>query len=131
MDFKTTANWIDPDDEFTDDMGHRHKAVRTRRADGPVNGVYVYVEGQDYPEFYVWNHSVTIHIPDAKFQPGDFVIARNGQGSSYQINRVAKDRFGKLYYIFDNGSVHVAKRARSGRHYADRADLGYKKLSDD
>ena len=132
MDIQSKVIYLNADDEFTDKLGHRHK-VSYRGVwdvDTPKGGRYVYVEGQGYPEFYMWDDPVTIHVPDAKFQPGDWVVARSGQGAVYSINRVAKDRYG-VYYVFDNGSVHIAKRARSGRHYADRADLGYKKLSDE
>lgn len=132
MDIQSKVGYLHPDDEFTDKFGQRHKVKYTgiRTLDTPKGGVYVDVDGQGYPEFYMWTDPVTIHVPDAKFAPGDWVIARSGAGDVYQISRVAKDRYG-VYYIFDNGSVHIAKRARSGRHYANRADLGYKKLSED
>lgn len=130
MDIKTTALWINPDDEYTDEFGHRHKALRIDRVDR-ADGYYVYVEGQGYPEFYRPAHKVTIHVPDTKFKPGDFVTARSGRGDCYQIARVFTDRWGKTYYVFDNGSVDIRKRNRSGWHEADRADKGYKKLLDD
>lgn len=129
MDIQSTVLYLSPDDEFTDKLGHRHK-VSYRGVEHvvtPANGAYVYVEGQGYPEFYMFNDPVIIHVPDAKFQPGDFVIARSGRGSSYMVNRVYKWQ-NRVYYVFDNGSVHVAKRARSGTHLAERADLGYKKI---
>jgi len=129
MDIKTTAIWINPDDEFTDEMGHRHKALRIDRVER-ADGYYVYVEGQNYPEFYLRTHAVTIHVPDTKFKPGETVTARNGRGDCYQIARVFTDRWGKTYYVFDNGSVDIRKRNRSGWHEADRANKGYKKLLD-
>lgn len=131
MDIQSKVLYLNPDDEFTDKLGHRHKVKYTgiRTLDTPKGGVYVDIDGQGYPEFYMWDDPVTIHVPDAKFKPGDWVVARNGQGAVYAINRVARNEYG-IYYIFDNGSVHIAKRARSGRHYADRADLGYKLTKD-
>lgn len=126
MDINSTIQWLHSDDEFTDEYGKRHRVNRMNLAPGGANGYYVYVEGQGYPEFYLWGHKVTIHVPDAKFKPGDWVIARSGRGDVYQINRVFKNRWGQIYYVFDNGSVSVHKRARSGWHAADRADLGYK-----
>lgn len=131
MDIKSKVLNLSPDDEFTDKYGQRHK-VSHRGLDQtlvPSGGVYVYVEGQGYPEFYTWDDPVTIHVPDAKFKPGDWVIARSGQGDVYLIERVARDRYG-VYYMFDNGAVHIAKRRRSGLHYADRADHGYKLTKD-
>jgi hypothetical protein len=130
MDIKTTAIWLHRDDEYTDEFGKRHKAMRIDSVP-QADGYYVYVEGQGYPEFYLRTHAVTIHVPDRKFKPGDWVTARSGKGDVYQINRVFKDRWGHTYYDFDNGSVDVRKRNRSGWHEADRADKGYKKLSDD
>lgn len=131
MDIKTTVLYLSPDDEFTDKYGQRHKVRYTgfRTLDTPKGGVYVDVEGQGYPEFYMWNDPVTIHVPDAKFKPGDWVVARSGKGDVYLVNSVARDQFG-VYYEFDNGAVHVAKRGRSGLHYANRADHGYKLTKD-
>lgn len=60
----------------------------------------------------------------AKFKIGDTVRARNGRGSFYQIEDI-QTRYGKECYLFDNGSVHIAKRARSGWHEVDRAERGY------
>ena len=68
-----------------------------------------------------------------KFKPGDMVIARNGKGAVYCINRIVEqDVAGHKYrfYDFDNGSVHIAKRARSGWHDIARADRGYKLVRD-
>lgn len=129
MDIKTTAIWLNPDDVFTDEFGKSHKALRIDRVER-TDGFYVYVEGQGYPEFYLRTHAVTIHVPDTKFKPGDWVTARSGKGDVYQIARVFKDRWGKTIYTFDNGAVDIRKRNRSGWHDADTADKGYKKLSD-
>ena len=65
----------------------------------------------------------------AKFKAGDFVQARNGRGSVYMVNEIVTETFlgkTKEYYVFDNGAVHVDKRARSGRHEVTKADKGYK-----
>ena len=129
MDIKTTAIWLNPDDEFTDALGHRHKALRIDRVER-ADGYYVYVEGQGYPEFYLRTHEVTIHVPDTKFKPGEFVTARSGRGDYYQIARVFKDRWGKTDYVFDHGAVDIRTRTRSGWHEADRADKGYELLLD-
>jgi hypothetical protein len=131
MDIQSKVINLHPDDEFTDKLGQRHKVKYTgiRTLDTPKGGVYVDVEGQGYPEFYMWDDAVTIHVPDAKFKPGDWVVARSGQGSVYSVDRVARNDYG-VYYVFDNGSVHIAKRARSGRHYASSADHGYKLTKD-
>jgi hypothetical protein len=39
--------------KFTDDMGHSHTAVRTEAGVANGRGVYIFVEGQEYPEFYL------------------------------------------------------------------------------
>lgn len=63
----------------------------------------------------------------AKFKAGDWVIARNGKGAVYLINRIVPaDRFNSERYEFDNGSVDIRKRALSGYHEVTRADKGYK-----
>lgn len=127
MDIESKVINLSPDTEYTDKYGRRLTVKRTSYQE-QAKGYYIYVEGQGYPEFYGTFDPVTIHVPDAKFQPGDSVQARNGKGAIYYINRVF-NRDGNLYYEFDNGSVDVRKRARSGWHLADRADKGYKKLS--
>lgn len=130
MDIKTTAIHLSTHIEFTDETGHRftvdHGGVRM--VDTPKGGVYVYVKEHGYPEFYMADAPVTVHVPEAKFAPGDTVVAKSGKGSVYNVDKVARDRYG-IFYVFDNGSVDVRKRARSGRHYATDADKGYKKLS--
>ena len=130
MDIQTTVLYLNTDDEFTDEYGKRHKVNRINRLDTPKGGYYVYVEGQSYPEFYLYTHKITKHIPDAKFKPGDMVIARSGKGDVYQINRVFRNRWNEIYYVFDNGSVSPSKRGRSGWHPANRADRGYKVVTD-
>lgn len=63
----------------------------------------------------------------AKFKAGDMVIAKNGKGDVYMINRVIPaERFAPERYEFDNGAVDVRKRGRSGHHPVERADKGYK-----
>lgn len=68
----------------------------------------------------------------AKFKPGQMVQARNGRGSVYMINRIIPAQYhGETLiaperYEFDNGSVDIRKRARSGAHTVERADRGYK-----
>jgi hypothetical protein len=67
----------------------------------------------------------------AKFKSGDMVMARNGKGDVYMVNRVFMHQIGGTpteYYEFDNGSVDVRKRARSGWHPVFKADRGYKKV---
>lgn len=54
-----TAAKIQSGDVFTDDMGHKHTATRVEDAPGGA-GVYVYVTGQGYPEFYVYGTPVTL-----------------------------------------------------------------------
>lgn len=70
----------------------------------------------------------------AKFKPGQFVVAKNGQGHAYMINRIipAKSE-GKMLpypaedqYDLDNGSVDVRKRAKSGWHPVEKIDRYYK-----
>ena len=131
MDIETQVMNLSPDTEFTDKYGRRHKVKYTGISwvETPKGGIYVDVVGQGYPEFYMFQDPVLIHVPDAKFKPGDWVIARNGKGDVYHVDRVSRDDHG-VYYMFDNGSVHIAKRGRSGLHYADRADRGYKLVKD-
>jgi hypothetical protein len=73
----------------------------------------------------------------SKFQPGDFVMANNGKGACYMVNRVVEARSegsgafkypAEDQYELDNGSVHVAKRALSGRHAVAKVDRYYKKV---
>jgi hypothetical protein len=47
--------------KFTDNMGHTHTATRIENAPGGA-GVYVYVTGQGYPEFYVYGTAVTGYV---------------------------------------------------------------------
>lgn len=129
MDVKTTARYLDTDDNFTDEMGHMHQVATITRPH--VRGLYVYVVGQSYPEFYLNDHVMTIHVPDTKFKPGDWVVARSGKGSVYLVSRVIPgNRYSGMRYVFDNGSVHVAKRARSGYHDVEKANRGYKLVKD-
>lgn len=71
----------------------------------------------------------------AKFQAGDFVVAKNGKGDCYMVNRVVEAKSeGHGYptedmYELDNGAVHVAKRAQSGSHPVAKVDRYYKKVS--
>lgn len=125
MDIVTTVAYLNRDDSFTDYMGRRHKVDRISYQPD-AGGYYVYVVGQKHPEFYLYSRAVTLHVPDSKFKPGDWVVARSGKGEVYLINRVFTDRWGKTYYDFDNGSVDVRKRRRSGWHEMNRADRGYK-----
>lgn len=66
----------------------------------------------------------------AKFKAGDWVQARNGKGAVYMVNRVFTfGMFDTEYYEFDNGSVDVRKRAKSGWHQTEKADKGYKAVN--
>lgn len=63
----------------------------------------------------------------AKFTPGQFVKAKNGQGSTYMVNRIVPATpYSPESYELDNGAVHVQKRARSGRHAVEKIDRYYK-----
>lgn len=127
MDVVTTPVWLASDEIFTDEMGHRHQVDRIQRIDA---GVYVYVVGQKHPEFYTTDHKITVHVPETKFKPGDMVQARNGRGEVYMITRVIPaSKYSPERYDFDNGSVSISKRARSGHHPVSRADRGYRKVS--
>lgn len=129
MDVVTTAAWLATDEIFTDYMGVRHQVVRTAYQ-SDAGGYYVYVVGQSHPEFYLSNRAVTVHIPDTKFKPGDMVQARNGRGAVYMVTRVIPaSKYSPERYEFDNGSVDVRKRARSGNHPVSRADRGFRKVT--
>lgn len=58
---KTLAKNLVPGQIFTDEMYHTHtvKSVDTT-ADGTNAGVYVHVDGQNYPEFYGYDHVVIV-----------------------------------------------------------------------
>lgn len=47
-----TATEIQPGDMFRDSMGHVHTAVRVERNVAGGACIYVYIEGQSYPEAY-------------------------------------------------------------------------------
>jgi hypothetical protein len=65
----------------------------------------------------------------AKFQPGDYVMARNGRGSCYMINRIVPaTQHRPESYDLDNGAVHIQKRAKSGLHPVEKIDRGYKRV---
>jgi hypothetical protein len=73
----------------------------------------------------------------AKFQPGDFVMASNGRGDCYMVNRVIEARSegrgafkypAEDMYELDNGAVNVHKRAQSGEHPVAKVDRYYKKV---
>ncbi len=64
-----TAETLTAGRKFTDNMGHTHTATRIEDAPGGA-GVYVYVKGQGYPEFYVYGTPVTGYVwENAKPQP--------------------------------------------------------------
>lgn len=127
MDVVTTPAWLARDEIFTDEMGHRHQVDRIQQIDV---GYYVYVVGQNYPEFYTRDHKITVHVPETKYVPGDMVQARNGRGEVYMVTRVIPaSRWSPMRYEFDNGSVDVRKRARSGHHAVSRADRGFRKVT--
>lgn len=66
-----------------------------------------------------------------KFQPGDFVMANNGRGDCYCINRIIPaTKHSPESYELDNGSVHIKKRALSGRHPVTKIDRYYRKVND-
>lgn len=46
---------------FTDDMGHTHTATAIVTGVAEGRGVYIYVEGQDYPEFYLNETLMFVH----------------------------------------------------------------------
>ena len=54
---------IKPGQSFTDNMGHTHKAVSVEQGVANGAGVYVNVEGQGYPEFYLVENLVTVAAP--------------------------------------------------------------------
>lgn len=64
----------------------------------------------------------------AKFTPGQFVMAKNGKGTAYMVNRIIPgDSYSpEGYYDLDNGAVHIQKRALSGRHPVAKIDRYYK-----
>jgi hypothetical protein len=65
-----------------------------------------------------------------KFQPGDFVKASNGQGSTYMISRIVPaTQFRPESYDLDNGAVHIQKRAKSGLHPVTKIDRYYRKVN--
>lgn len=127
MDVVTTPVWLATDEIFTDAMGHRHQVSRVQHIDA---GVYVYVVGQNYPEFYTRDHKITVHVPETKFKPGDRVKARNGFGDVYMIIRIIPaSKYSPVRYEFDNGAVSMSKRGRSGHHPVERADRGFRKVT--
>lgn len=64
-----------------------------------------------------------------KFQPGDMIMANNGRGDCYCINRIVPTNDGTpMYYDLDNGAVHVRKRALSGWHLITKIDRFYRKV---
>lgn len=127
MDVVTTPAWLATDEIFTDAMGHRHQVRNIQHAG---SGYYVFVVGQPYPEFYTADHKITVHVPETKFKPGDMVQARNGRGDVYMVVRIIPaSKSAPMRYEFDNGSVDVRKRARSGHHSVSRADRGFRKVT--
>jgi hypothetical protein len=71
----------------------------------------------------------------AKFKPGQFVMASNGRGDVYMINRIIPAGMlhggtfqipGEDMYDLDNGSVDVRKRQRSGWHRVAKIDRYWK-----
>jgi hypothetical protein len=127
MDVVTTPAWLATDEIFTDVMGHTHQVSRVQHIDA---GYYVYVVGQNHPEFYTRHHQITVHVPETKFKPGDMVQARNGRGAVYMVTRIIPaNRVSGVRYEFDNGSVDIRKRARSGYHDVAKADRGFRKVT--
>lgn len=62
------AEQITAGQTFTDNMGHTHTALRIENAPGGA-GVYVYIVGQGYPEFYTWGTPVTVTGPAKRIRP--------------------------------------------------------------
>jgi hypothetical protein len=55
------ASQITAGQRFTDDTGHSFTATRVEAGQANGAGIYVYVEGQAYPEFYLNETPVTIY----------------------------------------------------------------------
>lgn len=64
-----------------------------------------------------------------KFRSGDMIMANNGRGDCYCVNRIITAPDGTpTFYDLDNGAVHVKKRARSGWHPVSKIDRYYRKV---
>lgn len=53
-------------DRYTDHLAQTHTVTTVdTTAGGTHNGIYVHVEGQGHPEFYLAAQEITLHVPDA------------------------------------------------------------------
>ena len=60
---------------FTDDTGHSFTVTRTEPGQADGKGIYVYVVGQAYPEFYLnWTEVTLNSNPAPAFDPKPFKV---------------------------------------------------------
>ena len=69
------ASQITAGQRFTDDTGHSFSATRVEAGQANGAGIYVYVVGQAYPEFYLNETPVTLNSnPAPAFDPKPFKV---------------------------------------------------------